>query len=241
MPTLGDKALCVLCNHAIDFDGRIWRHSDSSPRHQALPTICGYTPDESAWAGCTRFKGHEGPCAHAPVGTNKAVDVTLAADNSALLKATMGEAGLKHFTQAEVSDLLKAQQNKVKIGCVTLIRVAIQGPPKFYAVNCKKGRGIILPGGKWDKGESFVECAIRELYEETGIIAKDYRLVFQGMSEEGYYTYAFVATFFRKDTPTHDEGELVHATWDDLCKSSFRGYYELLRHELSYSRSVGDK
>lgn len=141
---------------------------------------------------------------------------------------------LKQFTQSE---LLKKE---VKIGCVTLVRFEPQGlKPVFYGIQCSKGRGVILPGGKWEKGESFVQCAERELREEAGVIATDYKLVFGGMSEEGYYTYAFTAKFVQREWHDEEEGKVVNATWDDLQKSAFGGYYDLLKHAMNYCSFAG--
>lgn len=34
-----------------------------------------------------------------------------------------------------------------------------------------------LPGGKLDKGETLIDCAVRELYEETGIVRDSNKLM----------------------------------------------------------------
>lgn len=77
----------------------------------------------------------------------------------------------------------------ILIGCITMIR----HNDRIVAIQCKKGRGVIMPGGKWEPGETFLETAKRECFEETGLLAHNFKLIFQGMSEEGYYTYAFSA------------------------------------------------
>ncbi len=50
-----------------------------------------------------------------------------------------------------------------------------------------------LPGGKIDPGEEKIEAAVRELYEETGIIAKDSDLIYVGekKSMTGFTVYIY--------------------------------------------------
>lgn len=114
----------------------------------------------------------------------------------------------------------------VKIGCV----VMVEWNDRIVAIECAKKRGYIMPGGKWNPGETFVECAKREFMEETGMEVGALRLIFQGMSEEGYYTYAFhgrIKSFSPKDS---DEGAVVLTDWHTLKQSCFGGYYELMEH-----------
>lgn len=110
------------------------------------------------------------------------------------------------------------------IGCVVLVR----HEGKIVGLECGKGRGTILPGGKWKQGETFVECARRELFEETGLVGSCFRLLFAGEAEEGYFTYAFhahVADYFPVNSL---EGKVVLTDWETLKQSKFGCWYELL-------------
>ncbi len=126
----------------------------------------------------------------------------------------------------------------VKVGCISLIPIKSN---LFLAIECAKGRGTILPGGKIQEGETYLECARRELQEETTIAKVDsQKLFFQAHSvADDYYVYAFLTTV---DNPQQyvgmktDEGTVVAATWDDLFASSFRGYYELM--QPAYYREI---
>jgi ADP-ribose pyrophosphatase YjhB (NUDIX family) len=118
----------------------------------------------------------------------------------------------------------------MKIGCVSLVAKELN---KIVVLECAKGRGLVLPGGKWERetGESFKEGAARELVEETGLIAINQQLIFAGFNVDDYYGYTFltqVENFKWKNTP---EGKPRFATWDELLnktKSKFMPYYELL-------------
>lgn len=102
----------------------------------------------------------------------------------------------------------------------------------IVGLKCAKGRGVTLPGGKWEKGESFIDCAKRELLEETGLLGHNFKLVFNGESEEGYFTYAFTAEVNDYTPLSSHEGEVTLTNWDELKRSRFGGYYELLQQVL---------
>ena len=115
------------------------------------------------------------------------------------------------------------------IGCVSL--VYLNGG--ILGIRCSKGRGLILPGGKWQEGETFAQTAKRELYEETGYKAVFQELIFHGMSPDGYYVYVFETKVDKTpDVVESSEGEVVIITWDDLLKSRYSAFIDLLHAQI---------
>lgn len=123
------------------------------------------------------------------------------------------------------------------IGCITLVPVGQTFPGDYRrlaAIDCAKGRGIILPGGKWEKSELFEEAAYREFREETNCFLDSLpKLFYQGFCDFDNYCYTFLGECcsYSYDVTT-PEGRTLWATWDDLMKSSFRAYYSLLKQTV---------
>lgn len=118
----------------------------------------------------------------------------------------------------------------MRIGCVSIV-YTVYG--KIVAIKCSKGRGYILPGGKREGDETFKECAKRELFEETGLVAKTQKLIFQAPSgSDEFYVMAFLTTVEKFEPKDSTEGAVAYVSWDELMQSSFKAYYELLRDEI---------
>ncbi|EQC77570.1 MutT/nudix family protein [Streptococcus sp. HSISM1] len=82
--------------------------------------------------------------------------------------------------------------------------------------------GYAFPGGHIEKGESLVESVIREVYEETGLIIADPKLVAvkDWEPDEGgrYIVFCYKATEFTGQLRSSEEGEVSWVEKDQLEK-----------------------
>lgn len=116
----------------------------------------------------------------------------------------------------------------MKISCISVI----QKDGKLVAIECAKGRGIIFPGGNWERDETFEEAAARELEEETGLIAVRQSFIFGGATDDEKFTYAFLTEILEWVPTDLLKGKVVLATWDELLRSKFCAYYSLVKRHL---------
>lgn len=106
-----------------------------------------------------------------------------------------------------------------------LIRVDGQ----LVGLNCAKG--ITLPGGKVEEGETYREAAIRECLEETGIMIGKAKLVFQGFSNNKCYCYTYEAlayVIYNQIGMDHGSGVVGLYSPTDFLKSRYAAYYDAL-------------
>lgn len=80
--------------------------------------------------------------------------------------------------------------------------------------------GICFPGGHVEKGESFVDSVIREVFEETGLTIEDPVLCgtkqFQDEDDARYVVFFFKASRFSGELRSSDEGEVFWINRKDL-------------------------
>lgn len=135
----------------------------------------------------------------------------------------------------------------MRIGCIALCPY---NSFSILAINCKKGRGWILPGGGLEVKEdgtpleTLKECCERELLEETGIQALSIKWLFGApnidpVSGVEYYVHSFICLTDVKQyqlNKDYGSGPMNIVLRGDLLKSQFRGYYECMFD--AYDRSL---
>ena len=82
--------------------------------------------------------------------------------------------------------------------------------------------GLCFPGGHVEPGESFVESAIREVREETGLTVRNLRLCgtkqFETKNGERYVVFFYKTNRFSGELKSSNEGEVFWIPKTDLHK-----------------------
>jgi len=130
---------------------------------------------------------------------------------------------LKSDEEEEQSEFDQNQDQKPKAACVLIVR----GDGKVLAVSRKDNPSDFgLPGGKVDEGEEPINAAVRELQEETGLVASDLSPVFCN-DDDGYVTTTFRGTVNGEiDTP--ESGLVRWVDREELFNGSFGEYNKAL-------------
>ena len=93
--------------------------------------------------------------------------------------------------------------------------------------------GLVFPGGHVEKGESFVESTIREVYEETGLRVKNLQLCgvkqFQDLDDNRYVVFLYKTNDFEGQLVSSSEGQASWIKREDLSSSKMvDGFEEML-------------
>jgi len=113
------------------------------------------------------------------------------------------------------------------VGCCALV---VRGK-KILTIECAKGRGTIIPGGKFEpsKDAGFFDAAKRELREETGVEGRALKLLFHAIDPAGFYCYTFWVYNYDM-SGILEETEEGKIGWSDWPESKvFNPYYELMK------------
>ena len=118
-----------------------------------------------------------------------------------------------------------------KIGCIVMLPCDNGSVGGYVGIECAKGRGKILPGGKWTPEDgTYRNAAAREFREETGLIIdpNDLKYIWHGPDGYGYETFGFLATKYATGkTCDSPEGKVCTVTVEELLQSKYGAWYDV--------------
>ena len=143
-------------------------------------------------------------------------------------------ASLARALKVDVNDILGVETSRTERVELTVL-ILIEDGNRILLQNRVKDdwRGYALPGGHVETGESFVEAAIREAKEETGLRIKNPRLVGvkQFPTPNGrYVVLLFKATEFDGQARSSNEGNVEWVEYERLGRlQTVDDFEDLLR------------
>jgi 8-oxo-dGTP pyrophosphatase MutT (NUDIX family) len=122
---------------------------------------------------------------------------------------------------------------------LALVRLSTNGVETYLSVSRKKdplAKG--LPGGKIDPEETFREALVRELLEETGLLAKELHPVFDAVDTSGKRCLTYEVTSYTGALSTQESGVVEWISQEALtAPGPFESYNRaLFQHIDPYSR-----
>lgn len=128
-----------------------------------------------------------------------------------------------------------------RIPCECTNMIMLRRKDEFVAILRELSwKGVSMPGGHVEKGESFYASAVREAYEETGLIVHSMRLAAivnwcKRGTNERYIVYLYESTDYSGDLKDRtNEGRVFYTTLEELES----GKYPLAGGTLDYVKTV---
>ena len=108
----------------------------------------------------------------------------------------------------------------------------------------KNWTGLAFPGGHVEKGENFIESAVREIKEETGLSITDLKLCgikhFITDADERYIVILYKTAAFSGNLVSSEEGKMSWVDLNDINKEKCApSFYEMLPLFLDDNKSEG--
>ena len=119
-------------------------------------------------------------------------------------------------------------------GSCVLIFGLVDGEVKVLASERKDGSGVGLPGGHPEPSERALDAAVRELFEETGLVLPPTSLyhLYTGTEVPGYVTNCFYYPETMDPAPELQpqpgEPQARWVTWDELFEGPFGEFYKVI-------------
>lgn len=123
-----------------------------------------------------------------------------------------------------------------------VVAIVLDSNNNVLSVPRKTTKMYGLPGGKVDLNETDEEAIKRELFEETGIVAKSISFVYRNSekadSEDVFFSVSayLVSDYSMPLELKGDVGKAVFITWDELCgeNGAFNDYNKMVRLMLNF-------